>query len=342
MGTERLGSLLTTVGIIFLLTLLAVGLGALNIPFPEDQLDKRVGSMTELLQVTAIAFGGIAVLINAYYAAKRAEAMDKTAIAAEKNIEIGLKNAELTEARLMTERFGKAVEQLGDENLQIRLGGIYALERIAENSDRDYWPVMEVLTAFICEDTRTRTSKLNGGKPEHFLVQTDVQAALTVLSRRARSYKNDEDHRLELSGVDLRGANLREAKLAGANLSTADLSGAMLEGADLQGADLEGANFEGAVLNKANLQDVNLHQTNLSKARLIEADLKNAKLWETNLKDATLEKANLEGVIFQGVEVEGTNFKDSNFAEAIALSHKRIRQAITEEDERCRGNCVEP
>ncbi|MEP0873672.1 pentapeptide repeat-containing protein [Trichocoleus desertorum AS-A10] len=337
MGTDRLGSLLTTTGMIFLLALVAVGLGALNLPFPEDQLDQRVAAVTELLKVTAIVFGGIAVLINAYYAAKRAEAMDKTAIAAEKNIEIGLKTAELTEARLITERFGKAIEQLGDKSLPIRLGGIYALERVAQDSDRDYWPVMEVLTAFIREDTRTRTVQFNGGKPEHFLVQTDVQAALTVLNRRARSYKNGEAHRLDLSGGDLRGANLREANLAGANLSRADLSGARLVGADLQEA-----NLEGAVLNKANLQEVNLHQTNLYKARLMEADLKNAKLWQTNLKEATLEKANLEGAIFEGIEAEGTNFKDSNFAEASGLSPKHIRPAITAEDELCRGKWIEP
>lgn len=332
MGTGRLGSLLTTVGIIFLLALLAVGLGALNLPFSEDQLDKRVGAMAELLQVTAIAFGGIAVLINAYYAAKRADAIDKTAIAAEKNREIGLKNAELIEERLITERFGKAIEQLGNKSLPIRLGGIYGLERVAQDSAREYWPVMEVLTAFIREDTRTRTVQLNGGKPEHFLVQTDVQAALTVLSRRACSYQNGEAHRLDLSGVDLRGANLREANLAGANLSRADLSGAMLVGADLQAA-----NLEGAVLNKANLQEVKLHQTNLCKARLMGADLKNAKLWQTNLKEATLEKANLEGAIFQDIEAEGTNFKDSNFAEASGLSPKHIRPAITAADELCRG-----
>ena len=337
MGTDRLGNLLTTTGIIFLLALLAVGLGALNLPFPEDQLDKRVAAITELLKVTAIVFGGIAVLINAYYAAKRAEAMDKTAIAAEKSMEIGLKTAALAEARLSTERFGKAVEQLGDENLQIRLGGIYALERVAKGSEGDYWPVMEVLTAFIREDTRSRTMQLGGRKPEPFLVQTDVQAALTVLSRRAQSYNNGETHRLDLSGVDLRGANLSEANLAGANLSRADLSGAMLVGADLQGAILERA-----VLNKANLQEVNLHQTNLYKARLMEADLKNAKLWQTNLQEAILEKANLEGAIFLGIEADGTNFKDSNFAEAIGLSSKHIKPAITEEDELCRGKWIEP
>ncbi|WP_348230707.1 hypothetical protein [Trichocoleus desertorum] len=64
MDTDRLGSLLTTAAIVFLLVLVTVGLGALNIPFPENQLDKRVGAITELLKVSATVFGGLAVLIR--------------------------------------------------------------------------------------------------------------------------------------------------------------------------------------------------------------------------------------------------------------------------------------
>src|SRR5215207_3869121 len=47
--------------------------------------------------------------------------------------------------RRITESFTKAVEQLGSDKLQVRLGGIYTLERISRESDLDYWPVMEIL-----------------------------------------------------------------------------------------------------------------------------------------------------------------------------------------------------
>jgi excisionase family DNA binding protein len=61
----------------------------------------------------------------------------------------------------ITERFTRAIDQLGatDEatgkpRLEIRLGGIYALERIARDSPkRDYSTVMEVLTAYVRENT---------------------------------------------------------------------------------------------------------------------------------------------------------------------------------------------
>jgi hypothetical protein len=54
----------------------------------------------------------------------------------------------------ITERFTRAVEQLADEKLDIRLGGIYALERIARDSETHYEPVIEVLAAFLRERAR--------------------------------------------------------------------------------------------------------------------------------------------------------------------------------------------
>src|SRR5215208_1645289 len=54
----------------------------------------------------------------------------------------------------ITERFTRAIDQLGkvedgQKLFEIRIGGIYALERIARESEEDYWPIMEILTAYV-------------------------------------------------------------------------------------------------------------------------------------------------------------------------------------------------
>jgi hypothetical protein len=51
----------------------------------------------------------------------------------------------------ITERFTRAIDQLGNEKLDVRLGGIYALERIAKSSIEDHGSIMEVLTAYARE-----------------------------------------------------------------------------------------------------------------------------------------------------------------------------------------------
>jgi Pentapeptide repeats (8 copies) len=144
----------------------------------------------------------------------------------------------------ITDRFTKAVEQLGREELSVRLGGVYALERIARDSPEDQPQIMEVLTAFVRErapelarprgsplahlwsarSTKARASAAGGERPA-----TDVQAVLAVLGRRELKY----DRFL----LDLSETNLRGARLAGAKLQRVKIEGAVLEGVELDLSD---------------------------------------------------------------------------------------------------------
>ena len=54
----------------------------------------------------------------------------------------------------ITERFTRAIVQLGDELMALRLGGIYALERISKDSAKAHWQVMEVLMAYVRKNVR--------------------------------------------------------------------------------------------------------------------------------------------------------------------------------------------
>jgi hypothetical protein len=51
----------------------------------------------------------------------------------------------------VTDRYTKAIEQLGSDRFDVRVGGIYALQCIARDSPRDHLAVLEVLAAFIRE-----------------------------------------------------------------------------------------------------------------------------------------------------------------------------------------------
>ncbi|MEH2023232.1 hypothetical protein [Nostoc sp.] len=59
------------------------------------ETEQRLDYGTKALTTLGAIFGGFAVLINAFYAAKRAEAMDKSAEAANKSAEAALRNAEV-------------------------------------------------------------------------------------------------------------------------------------------------------------------------------------------------------------------------------------------------------
>ncbi|HLP92380.1 MAG TPA: hypothetical protein VK184_27780, partial [Nostocaceae cyanobacterium] len=129
-----------------------------NFKVEELHTDQIFKYITSSLQITGTIFGGLAVLINAYYASRNAKAAIRnaentniTAEAAMKNAEAAMKNAKIAEDKQITERFAKAVELLANKEIEARLGGIYTLERIARDSPEDHWTIMEVLTAFIRE-----------------------------------------------------------------------------------------------------------------------------------------------------------------------------------------------
>jgi Pentapeptide repeats (8 copies) len=232
-----------------------------------------------------------------------------------------LKNLRVTREGQITGRFAQAIDQLGkvedgQKLFEIRIGGIYALERIARESEEYYWPIMEILTAYVRQNApwppkagqeraehakdKQRDMERAGGKSETTEPSPpdpDIQAIMTVLRRRRGYYRHGEPEILDLRDTNLREANLREADLTGANFFGANLREANLSGADLYAVDLFEANLTGANLTGAILSGVSLTGANLTGANLTGAILDPAILTEANLKGANLKGAKLTAVI---------------------------------------------
>ncbi len=114
----------------------------------------------------------------------------------------------------MTDRYTKAIEQLGSEKLDVRIGGIYALERVARDSARDHPTVMEVLAAFIREHSREQWPPPDpGGREQEGWTRPDIQAAVTMIGRR--------DAKRDMERINLYGAYLVHAYLRDADLTSA-------------------------------------------------------------------------------------------------------------------------
>jgi Pentapeptide repeats (8 copies) len=203
------------------------------------------------------------------------------------NRESAARTFELEREGQITERFTRAIDQLGNEKLDVRLGGIYALERIAWDSDRDHEPIVEILTAFLREHAdKTRGSPGDPSKPPSFEnSRADVTAALEVIGRRAdRGERHQLDlRRIQVKGAHLEDANLRKALLNGAelqwtHLQGADLFEAILSDADLRFSDCRGADLRDTYLDDAKLDDVRWGGALLDDARLHGASYDRSKL----------------------------------------------------------------
>jgi hypothetical protein len=201
------------------------------------------------------------------------------------------RNFRLSRQGQVTDRYTKAIEQLGSDKLDVRIGAVYALERIARDSVVDHPTVMEVLAAFIREHSRepwlAATSEPGTDAPIP-RTRPDVQAATTVIGRR--------DTRRDRQQIDLAGANLTHANLAHANLAWA-----ILAWEDLTGAILAWADLTGAVLARADLSGANLSGANLTWANLADADLTGAKFTDP-LIDIDQNETNLNGANLTGAK----------------------------------------
>ena len=189
------------------------------------------------------------------------------------------KQTQISQESHYTELFTKAIEQLGatrqdgEPALEIRIGAIYALERLAKDSERDYGPIIETLAAYIREHCRDPKSFDDKKLSEDELKQawqewieslrenppanrSDVAAVLTVLSRRAQNRHwtstSENETQPDFTGANFQGATLWNKSEGlvreGTNLRLADLSGAHLSNVVFWDANLSGAKLSRAGL----------------------------------------------------------------------------------------------
>lgn len=192
----------------------------------------------------------------------------------------------LTAQGQITDRYTAAVDQLGSDQPEVRLGGIYALERIMNDSKPDQPTIVEVLFTFI----RYRAPNPCPNGRDH--PENDVQAALTVLGRRNPKLDLGKA-RSDLSSTCLIGANLTNANLPGVNLTYTDLTCAHLPGAHLENADMNNTYLSKAHLSVAKLTNATLTNTVLHDAYLTGGDLTGATLDHVNLTHAAVTKQQL-------------------------------------------------
>lgn len=219
--------------------------------------------------------------------------------------ELNRQGQEINAKRQVSDRFAKAVELLGNTDVSVRLGGLYALEQISHDNPEDYHSIiLETLAAFIREkskqqkeealkNTQITSPAKNVQNPpidvNNLPPPTDVLAAYAIIRRR--DSRKDEDFFIFNFG----GANLNGAKFYGEKLMGADFNHANLNRADFNSTILHRTNFNNANLNYANLKYAKLGGANMEYAELGGANLKEAEFYFASLLGANLRYAVLDG-----------------------------------------------
>lgn len=249
---------------------------------------------------TLTAFAAVAALLFTAVSVRQASG----------ELENRRKELQIAQEGQVTERFTAAVELLGENKTDMRLGGIYALQRIMQDSHRDQPAIANVLNAYV------RTKRPANGKS----IREDVQSALTVLV--TRDVAHDKTFVADLQDTYLVGADLVDANLRGVWLDGADLRNAGLDDADLRASAIQRADLRNASLGTARMHQASLYGSDLRKAILWRTDLRNASLYRTDLRraymeEADLRNANLGEADLRNADLLGADLRDANFDKAL-------------------------
>jgi uncharacterized protein YjbI with pentapeptide repeats len=278
--------------------------------------------MDPTVTAAAIGVGGTVIVgVTGYWASVRNTSA---------TLDLTRRTLDLTEQGQVTDRYNKAIEQLGSTEIDVRIGGIYALERIAHDSARDHPTVMEVLAEFVRDHSPEQwpppTVHEAGAESPGRTTRPDVQAALTVIGRR--TIRNDRQP-INLNGADLIRANLTRANLNNVDLNNANLTRANLgKEVDLRAA----ADFRRVQALLANFTDPTIPVAQLGRGGGLAgggADLRYARAVFANLTHATLTDANLSDAIFSRANLTDANLTGADLTNTQLISADLTRANLT-------------
>ncbi|MEV6758589.1 pentapeptide repeat-containing protein [Streptomyces sp. NPDC051214] len=285
---------------------------------PQDRLKAVNDVRTTLLQ----AVGGMVLLFGAY--------------ATWRQLRVSQDGLRATQEGHVTDRFSTAVDQLGSDKLQTRIGGLHALWRIAEHSARDREAVISIQAAYLRThlpwppagpEAPPSDAPINDVAPLEVRA-ADAQVALTglgvlLLQPREHSWLN-------LSVTDLRRADCDGLWLHEVNFDRSCMEAAGLYHAKLTQASLVAVNLRHADLTTAILRRARCVLADLRGARLVETDLRDADFTGADLREANLRKADAGHAVFHGADLRLADLRGSDLSTA-DLRQARLTGAMASE-----------
>ncbi|MFJ3791546.1 pentapeptide repeat-containing protein [Kitasatospora sp. NPDC090091] len=279
-----------------------------------DRLNAVNNVRTTLLQ----AVGGAVVLFGAY--------------ATWRQLRVSQDGLNATREGHVTDRFSRAVDQLGSDKLDVRIGGLYALWRIADHSARDREAVISIMAAYLRThlpwppqepEAPAAEVSINMVRPLESRA-ADAQVALTGLGVLGQERRPEW---LNVSFTDLRRADCDGLWLNGVNLDGACLEAASVYQVNLSGASLIAANLRHAELGTSILRQVRCTEADLRGARLVRADLREADFSGADLREANLRKARAHRTVFTGADLRMADLRGCDLSGA-DLRQTKLESAL--------------
>lgn len=202
-------------------------------------------NLLKLIFAVIAGLGGVVALVVAYRRQKVLEEEIQLSARAQFHSEqVAENNAHDAAERRVTDLYGQSVEQLGHDKAAVRLGGLYSLERLAQDHDQHRQTVVDVVCAYLRMPFQVEARESVPDASPEVIIRNDfgegpVQefqvrlAAQRLLARHLRVPAAEESSSpAQLASywsgmrVDLAGSHLIDVDFSGCGFLNADFSNA--------------------------------------------------------------------------------------------------------------------
>jgi Pentapeptide repeats (8 copies) len=268
-----------------------------------DTVTERLKLQNEARATLLQGLGGAVVLLGAYFTYRQLITSREQLLHA---VEASREQLRVTQEGQITERFTRAVDQLGSASEDVRLGGIYALQQISRDSPEESSAIYEILAAYVRIHAPWQERHDTGPVDVKAIPRLRewvpaVQAAMLVLGRRSKAAATGRP-------LDLMGTNLRRLRLSNTYIP-------------------DGANLTNVLFWRSSLINASLGHANLREAKLGWTDLRHSWLSGADLRDADLRGADLRHASLNGADLRGADLRGCDLRDIEHLDHANLAGA---------------
>ncbi|MBI1494457.1 pentapeptide repeat-containing protein [Halocynthiibacter styelae] len=196
-------------------------------------------------------------------------------------------------------------------NLEVRIGGLFSLLRIANDSPTDIPSIARVLCAYIRENTRQQISEISLSEKGFHALRADIAVVFDILKAMQASGYSE---RLNLTQTDF-----RKLSLTNKVLKNVDFNGSNFSDSRLDGSDFSGSNFQSCEFTYSKHDDILDRDTELQRVCLRNTSWKLTEIEHLHFKRCDFSGAFFHKTCFRSAvnfwncEFKGTAFRSTAF-----------------------------
>ena len=231
-------------------------------------------------------------------------------------------------------------------NIEVRLGALYALERISQDSARDHVTVMETICAYItqngsCRDLPPllpRFPNYNLSKTvRHFKIQEnsleflfkfeselkeihrrvesprkDIEVAFHIIGRRSAFRRDRERLEAKSKFMKFNRIDFRGFEISNLDISDMEFQRSYFDGVEFRNASLETNAFFNCHFDGSRFAGVKMKSTSFFNCELRNSDLRGVNFVQNNFFNCNLDGSTMSGCTLSGKMIISQNFCNVN------------------------------